>query len=127
MAKHNEAFSLIQNQFNKDKASKVKCTLTGHEMKACVTVMQQHLQSKKYLKLKDRMDLTNQTKAEYSTYLIPSHRSKSHVFCSLTKKLLNANPHEIKRHVEGRKFQRKLREVKSLEEKEEQEVAATNK
>ncbi|ELU05047.1 hypothetical protein CAPTEDRAFT_127562, partial [Capitella teleta] len=86
----------------------VKCSLTGHEMPCRVEVVQTYLKGKKYLKAssKEQCDLLETHKA----YLGPSHKNKQEhqLFCKLTCRHINNEPHHIKRHVEGRRFKRAL-------------------
>ncbi|CAF0733413.1 unnamed protein product [Adineta steineri] len=86
---------------------RIKCSWTQHEIPARVDAIEKYIQGKKYqqsLKKKfdyDSLDL-------YKEFLEPSTK-KNHekqLFCKLTSRHLNKEPHHIMKHIEGKKFKR---------------------
>ncbi|CAF3353412.1 unnamed protein product [Rotaria socialis] len=86
---------------------RIKCSWTQHEMPARVDAMEKYIQGKKYQQLlKKKVDSDDLEK--YKEFLEPSTK-KNHekqLFCKLTWRHLNKEPHHIMKHIEGKKFKR---------------------
>ncbi|CAF1641347.1 unnamed protein product [Didymodactylos carnosus] len=95
-------------QYVPDK-NRVKCTWTEHEMPARLSSIENYVKGKKYQQfLKKKLD--NDYLGKYKMFLEPSHK-KDHerqLFCKLTWRHLNKEPHHILRHLQGKRFQRAL-------------------
>jgi hypothetical protein len=86
---------------------RIKCNWTQHEIPARVDAIQKYIQGKKYQQcLKKKFDYDSLEK--FKEFLEPSTK-KNHerqLFCKLTCRHLNKEPHHIMKHIEGKKFQR---------------------
>jgi len=86
---------------------RIKCSWTQHEMPARVDVIEKYVQGKKYQQLlKKKFD--NNSLEKFKEFL-ESSTKKNHekqLFCKLTWRHLNKEPHHIMKHIEGKRFQR---------------------
>ncbi|CAF0917568.1 unnamed protein product [Adineta ricciae] len=86
---------------------RIKCSWTQHEMPARVDAIEKYIQGKKYQQiLKKKFDYD--TLEKFKDFIEPSTK-KNHerqLFCKLTSRHLNKDPHHIMKHVEGKKFKR---------------------
>lgn len=83
--------------------NRIICDVTGHEMLPQLSAVQSHVGGKKYKKALEWY------RHDFSVYepLIIQHKSKTHkLFCTLTQEELNKIPEQVKKHVEGKRFQR---------------------
>lgn len=94
--------------------NKIKCSITGHEMPANYKVVNDYLQSKKLLKAKEWYAVDY---SKYLPYIIPHKRDPKKLFCKLTTQKLNKIPHEIEKHIAGKKFQRLKKEFEENKDK----------
>ncbi|UJR25556.1 hypothetical protein I4U23_006901 [Adineta vaga] len=86
---------------------RIKCSWTQHEMPARVDAIEKYIQGKKYQQiLKKKFDYDVLEK--FKDFIEPSTK-KNHerqLFCKLTSRHLNKDPHHIMKHIEGKKFKR---------------------
>ncbi|KAL4218945.1 Surfeit locus protein 2 [Mactra antiquata] len=109
MASELEKLLRIHPSLSHDSANnKVKCSLSGHEMPCRVEAIKSYVNGKKYLKLKARDDKNFE---QYKPHLIPSTKKyhENQLFCVLTMTHVNKTPDHVKRHVNGRKYKRRLK------------------
>ncbi|GMR33901.1 hypothetical protein PMAYCL1PPCAC_04096 [Pristionchus mayeri] len=109
-----------------EKFNKLRCTLTAHELPARAADVQKYCETKKFV-------------TAFEVYTIRKEHpdvfedldEKSVVGCKITKTVLAADPADMRRHLEGKKFKKKLEwrkkreaqglEVSSDEEEEDEE------
>jgi len=87
--------------------NKILCKLTKHELPVNATTLQTYIDGKKFqsfLKKVKRPRVIEKIDNKYKEYFIPSKKSPSRLFCTLTKKEINKLPHEIERYITGYKF-----------------------
>ncbi|XP_051269121.1 surfeit locus protein 2 [Dicentrarchus labrax] len=84
---------------------KVKCTLNGHEFPCNLAELQKFTQGKKYEKLSAAAEF-NYT--QYEPHIVPSTKQPNQLFCKLTLRHLNRQPHHVLRHVTGKRFKKAL-------------------
>lgn len=83
--------------------NRIICEVTGHEMLPNLAVVQSHVNGKKYKRAVEWY------RHDFSVYepLITQHKSKMHkLFCTLTQEELNKIPDQVRKHAEGKRFQR---------------------
>ena len=99
--------------------NKVRCSVTGHEMKPDLKIITAHLNGKKFMKTKARKgdDLS-----KFAPYIIPDVENEKKMFCKLTGFSLNPRADEIERHMKGKKFQRLKIEYDEIEERKVQKL-----
>mmetsp|Transcript_19942 Transcript_19942/g.27684 ORF Transcript_19942/g.27684 Transcript_19942/m.27684 type:complete len:325 (-) Transcript_19942:177-1151(-) len=103
LKKHKDEIQLLAN-------GKIKCLVTGHEMTKDLEAMEKHWSGKSYKKKKRAYKTGEAVNLEEFEWIIPHKFEKNKAFCVLTKDTLNRDIDEIKRHVEGRRYLRKLEE-----------------
>ncbi|XP_073333967.1 surfeit locus protein 2 [Pagrus major] len=86
-------------------AKKIKCTLNGHEFPCSLTELQKFTQGKKYEKLSSAADFNY---SQYEPHIVPSTKQPNQLFCKLTLRHLNRQPHHVLRHVNGKRFKKAL-------------------
>merc|ERR1712110_581968 len=86
---------------------RVKCLWTQHEMPARADTIEKYIQGKKYQQLLKK-NLDNNSLEKFKEFLEPSTKKnhENQLFCKLTLKHLNKEPHHILKHVQGKRFQR---------------------
>ncbi|XP_044031034.1 surfeit locus protein 2 isoform X2 [Siniperca chuatsi] len=84
---------------------KIKCTLNGHEFPCRLTELQKFTQGKKYEKLSAAAEFSY---SQYEPHIVPSTKQPNQLFCKLTLRHLNRQPHHILRHVNGKRFKKAL-------------------
>ena len=99
---------------NEDGKCKVVCQLTSHEMPFTMKAVEMYINGKKY-KHACEHKLTSKEAELCSQYLT---EKRGQLFCKLTKRYLNNLPHHIRRHINGRRFQKALNNLEntSIEE-----------
>ncbi|KAL9988378.1 hypothetical protein ACROYT_G002816 [Oculina patagonica] len=109
-------FELFKDDQNREK---VKCKLTGHELPARLSELENYIKGKKYQRLIKEVPDKSPGYKEYKEFLVPSENNRNQLYCQLTKKYINNAPHHIQRHITGKRF------TKALEKyREEQKLAA---
>ncbi|XP_053709996.1 surfeit locus protein 2 [Synchiropus splendidus] len=84
---------------------KIKCTLNGHEMPCSLVEIQNFTKGKKYEKLCAAADFNY---SQYEPHIIPSTKQPKQLFCKLTLRHLNRQPHHVLLHVNGKRFKKAL-------------------
>lgn len=84
---------------------KVKCTLNGHEFPCNLTELQKFTQGKKYEKLSAAAEFNY---SQYKPHIVPSTKQPNQLFCRLTLRHLNRQPHHVLTHVNGKRFKKAL-------------------
>ncbi|XP_077005196.1 surfeit locus protein 2 [Tamandua tetradactyla] len=88
-------------------ASKVRCSLTGHELPCRLPELQVYTSGKKYQRLVRACPSFDY--AELKPHIVPSTKHPHQMFCRLTLRHINKSPEHVLRHTQGRRFQRALR------------------
>jgi len=115
--------------------NKVLCRLTKHELPLSIKALDSYIKGKRFqllLKKVKKPEVVLRIDDKYKDYFIPSKKSASRLFCTLTRKEINKLPHEIEKYITGYKFLKavdldKERKANGIEpekvvEKEEEEV-----
>ncbi|XP_072228377.1 surfeit locus protein 2 [Leuresthes tenuis] len=84
---------------------KIKCTLNGHEFPCNLTELQKFTQGKKYEKLSASTEFNY---SQYKPHIVPSTKQPNQLFCKLTLRHINQQPHHVLRHVNGKRFKKAL-------------------
>ncbi|XP_041667170.1 surfeit locus protein 2 [Cheilinus undulatus] len=84
---------------------KIKCTLNGHEFPCNLTEIQKFTEGKKYEKLSAAADFSY---SQYEPHIVSSTKQPNQLFCKLTLRHLNRQPHHVLRHVNGKRFKKAL-------------------
>ncbi|XP_047425881.1 surfeit locus protein 2 [Mugil cephalus] len=84
---------------------KIKCTLNGHEFPCNLVELQKFTQGKKYEKLSAAAEFNY---SQYEPHIVPSSKQPKQLFCKLTLRHLNRQPHHVLRHVNGKRFKKAL-------------------
>jgi len=104
LAEHRH-FELYTDDQNREK---VKCKLTGHELPARLSDLENYTKGKKYQRLMKDVPDKSPGFEEFKEFLVPSEKNRNQLYCQLTKKYINNAPHHIQRHVTGKRFTRVL-------------------
>merc|ERR1711973_894348 len=113
--------------------NKILCKLTKHELPLNATALQTYIDGKKfqyYLNKVKKPAKLQKLDTKYAEFFRDSKKSSSRLYCTLTKKEINKQPHEIERYITGYKFlkavakdqERKGEEAKEGEEGHEDDV-----
>ncbi|KAM9840989.1 surfeit locus protein 2 [Aulostomus maculatus] len=86
-------------------SKKIKCTLNGHEFPCNLAELQKFTQGKKYEKLSAAAKFDYK---QYEPHVVPSTKQTNQLFCKLTLRHLNRQPHHVLRHVNGKRFKKAL-------------------
>ena len=93
-----------------DGNKKLICNLTKHEIANTREALTSYIEGKKfkriYGKLKAPEKYLEKVDVKYKEFFVPSRRSKSRVFCKLTKKEMNDVPYELEQHIAGYRFKK---------------------
>ncbi|XP_053196159.1 surfeit locus protein 2 [Scomber japonicus] len=84
---------------------KIKCTLNGHEFPCNLSELQNFTKGKKYEKLSATAEFNY---SQYEPHVVPSSKQPNQLFCKLTLRHLNRQPHHVLRHVNGKRFKKAL-------------------
>ncbi|XP_014637782.1 PREDICTED: surfeit locus protein 2 [Ceratotherium simum simum] len=95
-------------------ASKVRCTLTGHELPCRLPELQVYTRGKKYQRLIRASPAFDY--AEFEPHIVPSTKNPHQLFCKLTLRHINKSPEHVLRHTQGRRYQRALRKYAECQE-----------
>ncbi|XP_064827305.1 surfeit locus protein 2-like [Oncorhynchus masou masou] len=82
---------------------KIKCRLNGHDCPCNLTELQNFTKGKKYQKLSSTAEFNY---GQYEPHVVPSSKQPNHLFCKLTLRHINRLPHQVLRHVNGKRFQK---------------------
>ncbi|XP_041826482.1 surfeit locus protein 2 [Melanotaenia boesemani] len=84
---------------------KIKCTLNGHEFPCNLAELQNFTQGKKYEKLSAAAEFNY---SQYEPHIVQSTKQPNQLFCKLTLRHLNRQPHHVLRHINGKRFKKAL-------------------
>lgn len=84
---------------------KIKCTLNGHEFPCNLSEIHKFTEGKKYEKLSAAADFNY---SQYEPHIVPSSKQPNQLFCKLTLRHINKQPHHVLRHVNGKRFKKAL-------------------
>ena len=91
-------------------SGKIRCTVTGHEMRPIVSELEAHWASKTYLKKKERAEYDFD---QHAPWLVP-HKSDPHLlWCTITEHPVSRQPKAVEAHVSGKRFRRMKKEWKA--------------
>ncbi|XP_076019834.1 surfeit locus protein 2 [Genypterus blacodes] len=85
--------------------NKIKCTLNGHEFPCQLAEVEKFTKGKKYQKLSTTAEFNY---SQYEPHVVPSSKQPKQLFCKLTLRHLNRQPHHVLRHVNGKRFKKAL-------------------
>ncbi|OWZ12905.1 hypothetical protein PHMEG_00013856 [Phytophthora megakarya] len=108
LSKH-EFLEVVESGEGDNKRVRVKCQLTQHEMMARVDVIEQHLKSKKFVKVRDWYC---HDYSQYEPYIVPHRKLAKSLYCNVTSTILNRIPSEVEKHVQGKRYKRMKQHVK---------------
>ncbi|PAV73946.1 hypothetical protein WR25_01444 [Diploscapter pachys] len=91
MKQYGDIFEQIENE-------KVRCTLTGHEVKKRTAALQEYINSKKFQTAWKVHQITEKTDVFVDIGV------KGKVGCKITKKMIALNPAAMERHLNGKKL-----------------------
>lgn len=100
-----KAFLLNHPCFVLTEENKVKCTLNGHEFPCNLAELQKFIQAKKYKTLSAAAEFNY---SQYEPHIVPSTKKPNQLFCKLTLRHLNRQPHHVLKHVNGKRFKKAL-------------------
>jgi hypothetical protein len=91
-----EAFLLAHKDFEQLPTGKIRCRTTGHECKADLTLLIEHIQGRKYKVTAKRQEQAA-APLDFSQYEFVTEHKKmpDKAYCRLTKLELNKNAQEI--------------------------------
>mmetsp|Transcript_13447 Transcript_13447/g.16710 ORF Transcript_13447/g.16710 Transcript_13447/m.16710 type:complete len:204 (-) Transcript_13447:1518-2129(-) len=93
---------------------KIKSTLTGHELKSRLDILENFVSSKTYSRaVKGWYD--DERFKKHEPYIVPNKKDSKKLFCTLTKISLNKIPEQVEKHVNGKKFKRLRKEMELKE------------
>ena len=106
-------------------SGKIRCTVTGHEMRPILSELEAHWASKTYLKKKERAEYDFD---QHAPWLVP-HKSDPHLlWCTITEHPVSRQPKAVEAHVSGKRFRRMKKEWKAQQKaKKAQEAARAEK
>merc|ERR1712224_170159 len=105
--------------------NKVLCKLTKHELALTTKALQSYIDGKRFqmlLKKVKKPEVVLKIDNKYKEFFIPSKKSSSRLFCTLTKKEINKLPHEIEKYITGYKFMKAVHKRKEKEAEPEKDL-----
>lgn len=99
------AFLLNHPFFELTDGKKIRCTLNAHELPCNLTEIQKFTQGKKYEKLSATAKFNY---SQYEPHIVPSTKQPNQLFCKLTLRHLNRQPHHVLKHVNGKRYRKAL-------------------
>lgn len=112
ISKHPGIFEIMSDR------NKVLCLLTKHELALSVKALESYINGKRFqllLKKVKKPEVVLRIEDKYKEYFVPSKKSSSRLFCTLTRKEINKLPHEIEKYITGYKFMKAIDKAKKLE------------
>jgi hypothetical protein len=95
---------LSDNKFLKlQPSNKILCDVTGHEMSARADVVQAYISGKKF---KKQLEWYKHDYSEFLPHIVEDKENAKQLYCKITKQTLNKIPDEVRKHMQGRRFQR---------------------
>ena len=87
-------------------SGKVRCLLTGHELKADRTELNRYVNGRRFTNIRDKY---SKDFSQFS-FVMPHKRAKHLVFCSLCRKEIVKDHASVTKHMTGRKHNARVRE-----------------
>ncbi|CAL8277026.1 unnamed protein product [Merluccius merluccius] len=84
---------------------RIKCTLNDHEFPCDLAELQRFTAGKKYQKLSSAAEFNY---SQYEPHVVQSSKQPMQLFCKLTLRHLNRQPHHVLKHVNGKRFKKAL-------------------
>jgi len=110
LAKNHQEWNVLEN-------GKVKCVVSGHEMKADIKLIKEHLKGKRYRNGVRKNESSKHDFSQYEPY-VTDHRSRpALLYCLLTKRNLPRDIQVVSKHVSGRRFRILRAEFEAKEQK----------
>ncbi|XP_019735193.1 surfeit locus protein 2 [Hippocampus comes] len=100
-----KAFLLNHPFFELTDSQKIKCTLNDHEFPCKLEELQMFTKGKKYQKLSSQAQFNY---SQYEPHIVSSSKQPNQLFCKLTLRHLNRQPHHVLKHVNGTRFKKAL-------------------
>ncbi|CAL8282210.1 unnamed protein product [Gadus morhua 'NCC'] len=100
-----KAFLLNQPFLQLIDNKRVKCTLNDHEFPCDLAELQRFINGKKYQKLSSVSEFNY---SQYEPHIVHSSKQPMQLFCKLTLRHLNRQPHHVLKHVNGKRFKKAL-------------------
>ncbi|XP_068609083.1 surfeit locus protein 2 [Brachionichthys hirsutus] len=100
-----KAFLLHHPSLQLTDGKKIKCALNGHELPCNLTELQKFIKGKTYEKQRAKAEFDY---GQYEPNIVPSTKQPNQLFCKLTLRHLNQQPHDVLRHVNGKRFKKAL-------------------
>ncbi|XP_026153477.1 surfeit locus protein 2 [Mastacembelus armatus] len=82
---------------------KIKCTLNDHEFPCNLPELHKFTQGKKYATLSATAQFNY---SQYEPHIVPSTKQPNQLFCKLTLRHINRQPHHVLTHVNGKRFKK---------------------
>jgi hypothetical protein len=83
--------------------NKIICDVTGHEMSARADVVQSYISGKKF---KKELEWYRHDYSEFLPHIVEDKRNSKQLYCKVTKQALNRIPEEVRKHMQGKRFQK---------------------
>ena len=95
-------------------SGKIKCSYTGHEMPATTEAVGAYMSGKKYRKAKTMADFDID---EFHPWIVETHSAENpdKVWCTVTNRFVSRDAEIIRRHMEGKTFNKMLATVENFE------------
>ena len=95
---------LQQNSFLKLQANnKILCDVTNHEMSARADVVRAYINGKKF---KKELEWYKYDYSEFLPYIVEDKQNSKQLYCKITEEKLNKIPDQVRKHMQGKRFQR---------------------
>uniref|UniRef100_V9KK28 Surfeit locus protein 2-like protein n=1 Tax=Callorhinchus milii TaxID=7868 RepID=V9KK28_CALMI len=83
--------------------SRVRCSLTNHELPCRLADLQAYTSGKKYQRLVTSQPFRYE---QFEPHVVPSTKNPQQLFCKLTLRHINRIPQHVLRHVNGKRYQK---------------------
>ena len=87
--------------------NRIKCSITNHELAPQAVTVLAYLNGPKFKKAKEWYTFDY---SEFLPHIVEDKKNPRKLFCKLSRQPLNKIPHEVTKHVNGKKFKRLLEE-----------------
>ncbi|KAJ3605532.1 hypothetical protein NHX12_027577 [Muraenolepis orangiensis] len=84
---------------------RIKCTLNDHEIPCDLAELQKFTSGKKFQKL---CSVSEFDYSQYEPHIVQSSKQPMQLFCKLSLRHLNRQPHHVLKHVNGKRFKKAL-------------------
>eukprot|EP00299_Pterocystis_sp_00344_P008289 c307_g1_i1.p1 GENE.c307_g1_i1~~c307_g1_i1.p1 ORF type:complete len:262 (-),score=74.72 c307_g1_i1:9-794(-) len=110
VAKHADEWTVLEN-------GKVRCEITGHEMPAELSLIQAHLKGKRYRNLSHKKISSAYDFSQHEPHISPHATMPNKLYCHLSHLTMNRDCDVVRKHVNGRRFKRLLREFETRKQR----------